>query len=519
MINFFSKPRKKLADDDKLFNYFEFALRGSALIVKSTRNILLPLKSKRIIFLGFLFLALLYNCKPDGVGLKSAANATFIKDLAEIKKDGKLKVLIAYSGTSYFLYRGEPMGYEFELLQRLAKHLNLELEIKISNDLDMLLTNLAKGKADLVAYGLAITDERKKIASFTDHLYLTEQVLVQKKPRHWRKMTLDNINKSIIQNPLELIGDTVSVRKNTSYFERLTNLSKEMGGEIVIDTLKGNLSTAEIIKMVVDDKIKYTIADKNLASINASYFPILDTNVPVSFSQRIAWAVRPNSPELLNATNSWIKQYRKNPEYNVIYNKYFKNKRRFKNRVKSDFYSVNTNEISQYDNFIKTNAELIDWDWRLIASIIYQESRFINEASAWSGAEGLMQIMPATAKDMGIKDRLNPEENIKGGVTYLKQLYDAYSDITDREQRIKFTLASYNCGYFHVKDAQQLAKLNGLKSTIWDDNVNEMILALTYPKNYNKKEIKYGYVNGQEPFNYVNEIFNRYEHYIKFITE
>lgn len=519
MINFFRKPRKKQADADELFNYVGFAIEEITLIVNNTGNMLLPLKSKRIIFLGFLFLALLSNCKPDNVVLKSTANAPFIKDLAEIKKDGKLKVLIAYSGTSYFLYRGKPMGYEYELLQRLAKHLNLELEIKISSDLDMLLTNLAKGKADLIAYGLAITDERKKVASFTDYLYLTEQVLVQKKPKHWRKMTLDNINKSIIQNPLELIGDTVSVRKNTSYFERLTNLSKEMGGEIVIDTLKGNLSTAEIIKMVVDNKIKYTIADKNLASINASYFPILDTNVPVSFSQRIAWAVRPNSPELLNATNSWIKQYRKNPEYNIIYNKYFKNKRRFKKRVKSDFYSVNTNEISQYDNLIKTNAELINWDWRLIAAIIYQESRFKNEASSWSGAKGLMQMMPGTAKDMGVKDRLNSEENIKGGVRYLKQLYDAYSDITDREQRIKFTLASYNCGYFHVKDAQKLARLNGLKSTIWDDNVNEMILALTYPQNYNKKEIKYGYVNGQEPFNYVNEIFNRYEHYIKFITE
>ncbi len=538
MINFFSKICKKLAINDPFFKFSRYAFGEIALVVNKVwialgstnwnegmnieskdRNIVLPMKSKNIIVLSFLFLALLSNCKEDKIDLKAAPIAPFIKDLAEIKKDGKLKVLIAYSGTSYFLYRGEPMGYEYELLQRLAEHLNLELEIKISNNLDMLLTNLEKGKADLIAYGLAITDERKKIASFTDYLYLTEQVLVQKKPRNWRKMTLDNINKSIIQNPLELIGDTVSVRKNSSYFERLTNLSKEMGGEIIIDTLKGNLSTAEIIKMVVDNKIKYTIADKNLASINASYFPILDTKVPVSFSQRIAWAVRPNSPELLHATNSWIKQYRKNPEYNVIYNKYFKNKRRFKKRVKSDFYSVNNNEISKYDDFIKTNAKLIHWDWRLIAAVVYQESRFKNEASAWSGAEGLMQMMPATAKDMGVKDRLNPEENIKGGVKYLKQLYDAYSDITDREQRIKFTLASYNCGYFHVKDAQQLAKLNGLKSNVWDENVNKMILALTYPQNYNKKEIKYGYVNGQEPFNYVNEIFKRHEHYIKFITE
>ena len=103
-----------------------------------------------------------------------------------------------------------------------------------------------------------------------------------------------------------------------------------MGGEIFIDTVDGNLSTAEIIKMVVDDKIKYTIADKNLASINASYFPILDVEVPVSFSQRIAWAVRPNSNQLFAATNSWLKNYKKKAEYNILYNKYFKKMRYFK---------------------------------------------------------------------------------------------------------------------------------------------------------------------------------------------
>lgn len=459
------------------------------------------------------------SCTDEKAPTKQAKTEFFKRDLSEIKKDGKLKVLIAYSGTSYFLYRGEPMGYEYELLQRLAKDLNVELEIIISNNLDKLLTNLAKGKADLVAYGLAITEERKKIAAFTDYLYVTEQVLVQKKPRNWRSMTLDNIKKSIVQNPLELIGDTVSVRKNTSYYERLNNLSKEMGGEIIIDTLKGNLSTAEIIKMVVDDEIKYTIADKNLASINASYFPILDTDVPVSFSQRIAWALRPNSKELLEATNTWIKNYRKKAEYNIIYNKYFKNKRGFRKRVKSDFYSVNTNEISQYDAIIKSNAEIINWDWRLLASLIYQESRFKNEASAWSGAEGLMQMMSGTAEDMKVTDRLDPEENIKGGTKYLRELYKGFTNIQDSIQRIKFTLASYNCGYFHVKDAQELAKLNNLDPAIWDDNVDQMILALTYPKNYNKKEIKYGYVHGQEPYNYVNDIFNRYEHYIKFIDE
>ncbi len=471
------------------------------------------------IFVVLLVFALFINCNPDKSPTKQVAGIPITRDLNDIKKDGKLKVLLGYSGTSYFLYRGEPMGYEYELLQRLADHLQLELEIKISNNLDMLLTDLNKGQADIVAYGLAITDDRKKIAAFTDYLYVTKQVLVQKKPANWRKMTLDNIKKSIIQDPLELIGDTVSVRENSSYFKRLKNLSEEMGGTIIIDTLEGNLSTAEIIQMVADDKIKYTIADKNLASINSSYSPILDTNVPVSFSQRIAWALRPNSPQLLEATNSWIKQYRKKTEYNVIYNKYFKNKRRFKKRVRSDFYSVNTNEISQYDEIIKTNAKRINWDWRLLAALIYQESNFKNEASAWSGAAGLMQLMPGTAKDMGVKNRLDALENIRGGTRYLKTIYDAFYEITDSVQRVKFTLAAYNCGYFHVKDAQKLATLNQLDPDVWDGQVDKMILALTYPQNYNKKEIKYGYVRGQEPFNYVVEIFKRYDHYIRFIDE
>ncbi len=472
----------------------------------------------RYFFFGICLIAFL-SCKKDKTSVKQTTETPITRDLSEIKKDGKLKVLIAYSGTSYFLYRGRPMGYEYELLEHLAEHLDLELEIIISNDLDELLTSLKAGDADLVAYGLAITNDRKKLAAFTDYLYVTEQVLVQKKPVNWRKMTLDDIKKSIVQNPLELIGDTVSVRKNTSYYKRLRNLSTEMGGEIIIDTLQGNLSTAEIIKMVVDGKIKYTIADKNLATINASYFPILDTGVPVSFSQRIAWAVRPNATELLDAINSWIRDFKKKAAYNVLYNKYFKNKRRFKKRVKSGFYSINTNEISPYDNIIKKNSETIGWDWRLIAALIYQESRFENEASAWSGAEGLMQMMPGTANDLGVKDRLNPNENIRGGVTYLKQLHDGHSDIKDSIERIKFTLAAYNCGYFHVKDAQKLAELNGLNPQVWNDNVAEMILALSYPKNYTQKEIKYGYVNGLEPFNYVNDIFERYDHYIKFIKE
>ena len=441
------------------------------------------------------------------------------RDFENIKEDGKLRALLAYSSTSYFLYKGRPMGYEYELLERLAEHFDLELEITVSEDLNSLLSELNKGAVDIVAYGLAITTERKKKAAFTDYLYLTNQVLVQRKPTNWRKLTLDNIKSKLVQDPIQLINDTVSVRYSSSYFDRLQNLSKEIGGTIVIDTLKGKLATAEIIKMVADGEIKYTLADKNLAQINASFFPILDVSVPVSFSQRIAWAVNKNSDDFLVKINQWIENEKKRNDYYVIYNKYFKNKRNFNRRVKSEFYSLTNYQISKYDSLIKENAKKLGWDWRLLASLVYQESRFDQEANSWTGAEGLMQLMPNTAEELGVENLLDPIDNINAGSKYLKSIYDNFEEITDTVQRIKFTMGAYNSGYYHIKDARKLATLNKLNPNVWDGNVNEMLLELTYPQNYNHPSINYGYVNGIEPYNYVNQIFERYDHYVNFIKE
>lgn len=441
------------------------------------------------------------------------------KDLPEIRKDGVLKVLVTYSSTSYFLYRGQPMGFEYELLRRLAEHLDLKLHIVITKNIDKQFDILNTGEVDLIAHGLTITNDRKEKVDFTDYLYLVKQVLVQKKPDKWRKMSWANIQKQIIHDPIELIGDTISVRKNSSYFYRIKNLSDEIGGLIVIDTLAGNLSTDEIIYMVVDGKIKYTVADDNLAKINASYYPILNIDVPISFSQRVAWAVRKNSQVLLKAINEWVKYERKEVDYYVIYNKYFKNKRSFKRRIESEYFSLNENKISQYDKIIEKHAKKIGWDWRLLASQIYQESRFDPQSESWAGARGLMQIMPATAQELGIKNHTDPNESIAGGTDYLKSLYDNFKEIDDTLTRVKFTMAAYNCGYQHVRDAQRLAKENNLDTTFWDDHVAKMLLALSYPQNYNKPMIRYGYVRGAEPVTYVRQIFNRYRHYQKFIEK
>lgn len=442
----------------------------------------------------------------------------FHKDLATIQRSGKLRALTTYSATSYFLYRGAPMGFEYELLERFANYLDLELEIVVTDNIDSMFHQLNRGDVDLIAHGFAITGDRTENVQFTDYLYLVHQVLVQRKPQDWRNVGWRTLENHLIKDPIELMGDTVSVRRNSSYFTRLNNLSEEIGGTIYIDTLPGNLSTDEIIKMVAEGTIKYTVADNNIAAINASYFPELDISVPVSFSQRIAWAVRPGSEELLEAANSWIAGMKKKQDYNVIFNKYFKNKRNFTRRVNSELYSLNNNKISQYDALIQHYADKIDWDWRLLASLIYQESKFEPNAIAWSTASGLMQIMPETAGELGIEDLENPEENIRGGTEYLYQIGQSFSHIPDSVDRLKFTMAAFNCGLGHVFDAQRLASKRGLDSLVWDNNVEEMILALSYPANYNDPVVYYGYVRGIEAHTYVNQIWERYGHYRQFIT-
>jgi membrane-bound lytic murein transglycosylase F len=440
-----------------------------------------------------------------------------VVDLDEIKERGTLRAMTTYSATSYFLYRGVPMGYEYELLERFADYLDVELEIVVSDDIDSMFYHLNRGEVDLIAHGLTITQDRKEEVNFSNYLYLVNQVLVQRKPENWRQMSWSAIESHLIGDPIELIGDTISIRKNTSYFERLQNLSDEIGGEIHIDTLPGRLSTDEIIQAVVTGEIKYTIADNNLAAINASYYPILDIDVPISFSQRIAWAVDKGSEDLLSAMNEWIAGMKKESDYYVIYNKYFKNQRDFRRRVRSEFFSINNNRISEYDELIQRYATRLGWDWRLLASLIYQESRFEPGASSWADASGLMQIMPATAEELGIEDRTNPEQSIRGGTQYLARMYDEFEDIPDSLERTKFAMASFNAGLGHVEDARRLAQKRGLDPNVWDENVAKMILALSYPKNFNDAVVRHGYVRGIEPFTYVAQIMERYGHYQQFI--
>ena len=459
----------------------------------------------------------IFSCKDEDDVLAVNQQNSQPRQLSDILESGRLKAITTYSGTTYFLYRGRPMGFEYEILKRFTEDLGVELDVIIAEDENKLIEMVNSNEGDLIAYGYTITQERKQKIDFSIPLYLSHQVLVQRKPDNWRRMKLHNIREELINDPIELIGDTVSVKRNSSYAQRIVNLSKEIGGKIHIDTIPGQMTTDQIFKNVAEGKIKYSIVDQNVASIYASDYPILDINTKMSFSQQIAWGLRKNSTALKDTLNQWLKRAKKTIDYNVIYNKYFKNKRSFRKRVKSEFYSLNDKKISVYDNLIKKYAKKIGWDWRFVASIAYQESQFKPSNESWAGAKGLMQIMPRTAEELEITNPNDPEQSLRGGTRYLSELWEAHDNIPDSIQRIKFTLASYNAGLYHIKDVQALAEHLDLDPLVWDNNAEEALLKLDKPKFYNKDFIKYGFIRAKQPYLYVKEIFQRYEHYKAFI--
>ena len=435
------------------------------------------------------------------------------------KEKGKLTVLMDNSLTSYFIYQGQPMGFEYEMLDLFAKESKLKLEIKIINNVQGILDSLVAGAGDMVAANMTISKARLNYVSFTEPLFRTKQILVQRLPEDRQKMTKDQIEKSLIRDRLDLENKSISVRRNSSYELMLNNLILETGIDLDIDIAPGDYTTEQLIEMVAESEIDYTICDLNRAEMVDAYYDNVDINTPMSLSQPIAWAVKTESEELLSALNSWIDKRKGSLEFNVISNRYFKMTKRKARLIEKEYDFMKEGKISEYDDLIKKSAEDLNWDWRLLAALIYKESKFDPTTKSWRGAVGLMQLMPKTAKSYGIMpgDLTQPEKNLTAGIKHLQMLEKLWeSSITDSLERIKFTLGSYNVGQGHVEDAMRLAEEYQLDSKKWDDNVAKMLLNKSIPKYYKDPVVKYGYCRGKEPFNYVRDIIQNYRLYSEF---
>ncbi len=468
---------------------------------------------KRILVIPLILLILTVSCiNPFGSMRRERTQHKKVDLLDSILARKKIIALTDYSPNTFFIYRGERMGYQYELLNAFAKYLGVTVDLRIEANLDSSFRYLQEGRADVLAMGLTITGNRTKFLLFSEPLFYTRQVLVQRKPDHYQTMaTADEINAHLIRNLINLGGVTIHIRKGSVYYRQLLNLENSIGDTIYI--IQDTLSTEMLIQEVAQHKINYTVADQIIARNSAKIYPNIDVKTPISFEQKIAWAVRKDQKHLIDTLNSWLHRFNKTLESRLLYNKYFKNMR-VKRLVRSAYYSYTGGKLSPYDSLIKTAAKKIHWDWRLLASMIYQESQFKPHVTSWVGAYGLMQLMPATMEAYGITEDSSENAQINAGVQLLKSFESQLPPtITDSVAKIKFVLASYNSGLGHILDARRLAKKYGKNPNLWTNNVDYFVLHLSEKKYYRDPVVRNGYMRGWETYNFVKEIFARYEGY------
>lgn len=465
-------------------------------------------KRRQISIIGIVLLLLLAvaGCRGNRTSNHETSEKP-VHDLQQIKDSGELVVLTLYSSASYFIYRGQDMGFQYELSEQFAKSLGVKLKVKVARNVRDLIRKLQAGEGDLIAYTLPVTKEWKDSLLYCGEDVITHQVIVQRNGR--REKPLKDVT--------ELIGKDVYVKPG-KYHERLVNLDKELGGGIHIHVVRGDsVSNEDLIAQVAQGKIPYTVTDNDIARLNRTYYPNLNISLAISFDQRSSWAVRQDCPQLARAASEWHRANMTSPDYTASTKRYFEIS---KATPHTPILSLREGKISHYDNLFKKYAKEIGWDWRLLASLAYTESNFDTTAVSWAGARGLMQLMPSTARAMGVPagKEQNAEESVKAAVKYIGMTAQSFKHLPE-EERVNFVLASYNSGIGHVLDAMALAEKYGKDKNVWRDNVEKYILLKANEEYFTDPVCKYGYFRGTETYNFVREITKRFELYKKKIKK
>lgn len=415
-------------------------------------------------------------------------------DLEQIRRRGKLTVLIQNSSLSFYEQRGEKLGFEFEIIQAFAKSIKLPLEIKVVNNSSDMLRLLSKGEGDIVSANLPVSISNAQKINFSIPYYYSEQVLVQRE---------DN---KLIKTPLDIGKKCIYVTKNSPYEKRLIALQDEVGANINIRTFDDDPITEELIEKVARKEIDFTIAHQNMAYLSKKLNPNLDYNLAISVKQKIAFALRKNSPELKKVLDIFLSNYCKSNKFLELKNKYFD----LQDKRPIVYDTFPKDNLSPYDELFKNAAKPYGWDWKMLVAISFQESRFNPNAVGRGGSFGLMQFMPEIGRIYGVNPSSTPKEQIDAAMVFLNKIYLLWNDIPNTDQRIKFTLASYNAGRCHIQDAQKLAVLEGLNPCLWDGNVELMIKKLSDQAIYRSPYIRCGvYRGGAVP--YVRIIYSKYQ--------
>lgn len=421
-----------------------------------------------------------------------------------------LRVGTLYSPTSFFIYRGDTLGYDYDRICDFAKDKKIALHFTLAHSMQSLLQLVKDNKVDVLAYEIPITAEFNQEVLHCGETNTTYQVLVQRKGRHK------------ISNVTQLKHKDLYVEKGSKYEARLENLNSEIGGGINIKSVdKDTVDVQDLVNQVSTGKIPYTIVDSDIAKINKTYYSNIDISLEVSFPQRSSWAVNLNSNALSDSIDAWSTSERTLLYSEDISKHYFEQSRYSLSKDTEVYngsgkYVKRAGDISPYDELFKTYAGHISYPWQLLAAIAFVESRFNPRVVSWAGARGIMQIMPSTARSYGFDTSTleDPEVSVKAAVRELAALEKYFSkSVPDSRERMRFMLAAYNGGIAHIIDAMNLAKKFGKNPQVWYGNVEEALKWKSNERYYNDPVCKYGYFRSTETVNYVHKVENMFEGY------
>ncbi len=421
-------------------------------------------------------------------GCESSSPHPAYRSLDDILRRGEITVITRNNGHCYYLYRGEAMGFEYDLAKRFADLLGVRLRVRIAQRWEGMIPDLMDGTGAFIAASMTITESRKRQVAFSKgYLPVQQHIIVNR----------DNYT---VRSASDLDGQTVHVRKGTSYEERLRQLQRQ-GIDVTIVT-HPDVPTEELIRQVAEGKIEITVADSNIAKRNRRYYPQAIVAGAISDREYLGWAVHPKAKALLARINSFFDAIKADGTFDEIYNRYYGDADFFDFVDLRTFHRRLETRLPRYKETIQSAASKHGFDWRLIAAQIYQESHFDPAAKSHSGAYGLMQLTETVARVEGVRDVFDPRQNIPAGVRHLKDLYDHF-DKAIGDDRIYIALAAYNIGLGHVWDARNLARDQHLDPNRWS-SLEKTLPQLSYTKYF--KHARYGYARGLQAVDYVKQI-------------
>lgn len=418
--------------------------------------------------------------------------------LDNIQKRQTLHVITRNAPAVYFEGRDGPMGFEYELAKIFADELNLKLDVKIASTRSQILSALDNDYTNIAIAGMVASEARADRYHYSSAYMETTPIVVYRYGNTRPKSISD------------LIGKRVAVVSDSYHQEELQNLSKsnpELADQLEWQAL--DVETIDLMKRIEDKEIDFAIITSSELEIHQAYYPRVKKAFEIGKPQQISWYF-PNSTDhsLINAVNNFFSRIEDDGTLLDLKERYFGHLGQL-NYVGARTYIKHINQrLPKYEEAFKRYSEQHDVDWRLMASMGYQESHWRPRAVSPTGVRGLMMLTRTTAKEMGIKNRLDPEASIKGGVAYFAKIKARIPEQIQEPDRTWMAMAAYNVGFGHLEDARVLTEKGGKDPNKWVDVKN--FLPLLQKKKY-YKQTRYGYARGNEPVIYVQNIRRYYD--------